>query len=81
MNHKRMEITPNIQKLNEAIDLIHKAKELIDEVLEKPEIRDFQFVRRYYVYGKYGFNQLLGTGNPHDDSLDTLIEELKKEGL
>ena len=31
----------------------------------------------YEAYGKYGFNQLLGNGNPYDNSLFTLIEELK----
>lgn len=34
----------------------------------------------YEAYGKYGFNQLLGNGNPYDSSLETLIKELKEEG-
>jgi len=33
----------------------------------------------YEAYGRYGFNQLLGNGNPYDSSLDSLIEEIEKE--
>ena len=33
----------------------------------------------YEAYGKYGFNQLLGNGNPYDSSLETLIKELKEK--
>jgi len=82
--HRRMQgtqITPNIQKIKEAVDLIREAKDLVDGVLDQPEIKDFRFARHYYAYGRYGFDQLLGEGNPLDSCLFELIEELKMEGL
>lgn len=80
---KKKKIPPknNIDKINEAIQLISKAKSLVDVVLGQKEIKDFQFVSNYYAYGRYGINQVLGGGNPLDDSLFSIIKELKKEGL
>ena len=59
--------------MDEAIRLVEQAQGLVDEVVSNmpPHIR-----ARYEAYGRYGFNQLLGNGNPYDDGLHTIIEEL-----
>lgn len=82
MNKKRP-MTPALAKLNKARDLIHEAKELIDEVLQAPEVEDFRFVQSYYVYGRYGIDQILGQENCHwqNDSIQTLIGYIETEGI
>lgn len=64
----------------EKIDQLERAMELIEDAnyLVENAIRDSSFYPHYEAYGKYGFNQLLGNGNPYDGSLVKLIEELKK---
>ena len=60
-----------IDAIQEAIRLVEEACQLVDSVMD-----DWN-KSHYEGYGKYGFNQLLGNGNPYDNSLFTLIEELE----
>ena len=71
-----MKISKGCQVIEEAIEMVQEAMDKIDEVLS--EFSEHRFVQHYEVYGKYGFNQLLGEGNPYDDGLQTLIKELTK---
>jgi len=32
----------------------------------------------FYAHGQYGLDQLLGDANPHDNSIDTLINEINE---
>jgi len=61
-----------IDALHEAIRLVEEACQLVDSMMD-----DSSDKNHYEAYGKYGFNQLLGNGNPYDNSLFTLIEELE----
>ena len=63
-----------IEKITEALDLIAEAQDLVDEAVNGTGIKG-----NYNAYGKYGFNQLQGNGNPYDSSLDSLIEYFEKE--
>lgn len=68
------------RKMEKAIELIIEAQEIVDCIMEK-ELKDFRISREYDVYGKFGFNQLLGDGNPYDTGLNEIIEKIEKEGL
>ena len=59
-----------IDAIQEAIRLVEEACQLVDSVMD-----DSSGKSRYEAYGKYGFNQLLGNGNPYDNSLFDLILE------
>ena len=61
-----------IDAIQEAIRLVEEASQLVDSVMY-----DSSGKNHYEAYGKYGFNQLLGNGNPYDGSLFTLIEKLE----
>tara|TARA_Y100000034_G_C6757785_1_gene337278 strand:+ start:269 stop:487 length:219 start_codon:yes stop_codon:yes gene_type:complete len=63
-----------IEVLNEAIELVQEARQLVDSVMD-----DSPNKSHYESYGKYGFDQLLGNGNPYDSSIFTEIEDLEKE--
>lgn len=60
-----------IEAISEAIELIEQAQQLVNEAVNGTDNE-----ANYQAYGKYGFDQLLGNGNPYDSSLFTLIEEL-----
>ena len=62
-----------IDQLYEAMELIEEAQALVDEVANEA----MQTVH-YEAYGKYGFDQLLGNGNPYDMSIPKMIEELEE---
>lgn len=61
-------------QIQEAMDLIEEAMTLIDATIKGTE--DYP---HYEAYGKYGFNQLLGNGNPHDNSLHDLMNDPNNE--
>ena len=69
-----MDIEEKLEQLEQAIDLIQEANEIVDEVME-----DSSNGAHYKAYGKYGFNQLLGLGNPYDGSLQKIINNLEEE--
>ena len=60
-----------IEMLEQAIDLVCEAQNLVDEVMDGNI--------HYESYGKYGFLQLLGNGNEHDTSLFDVVELLEEE--
>ena len=49
-------------------------KEELDSLVEGTENE-----AHYKAYGIYGFDRLLGNGNPYDESLQTIIDSLSKE--
>jgi len=63
-----------IEKIEEAKSLIMEAKEIVDEVVEGTPIE-----LNYKAYGSYGFDRLLGTGNPYDDSLNTIEQAIEND--
>jgi len=63
-----------MDQIQEAMSLIEEAQTLIDEV-----VKGMSCASHYDAYGKYGFNQLLGNGNPYDGSLLKMYEELDEE--
>ena len=63
-----------INDIEEAMELIVQAQELVDNAINNTEQQN-----HYESYGKYGFNQLLGNGNPYDFGLPKLIEEIREE--
>jgi len=65
------------QKIEKAIELVQEAQELIDEALI--DYKDHQFVKHYRAYGRYGFNRLLGEGNPYDEGLNDLRIKIREE--
>ena len=68
------QIHEKIDAINEAISLIEEAQQLVDDA-----IADTGNKANYEAYGKYGFDQLLGNGNPYDSSLFSLIEDLEQD--
>ena len=60
-----------ILAVQEAQELIIEAQNLVNEAIE------YSILKHHFdAYGGYGFDQLLGNGNPHDSSLQTIIDEL-----
>jgi len=55
--------------IRQAIELISEAQNLVDEAVSGTSQE-----ANYNAYGKYGFSQLLGNGNPYDPSLEDLLE-------
>ena len=53
-----------------AIDLVVEAQGIIDGVVEGTSLEG-----NYRAYGRYGFDRLLGNGNPYDESLESLLTE------
>ena len=69
-----------IDAIRQAVHLVEEACQLVDSVMEDQIfLSDAVDKSHYEAYGKYGFNQLLGNGNPYDNSLFTLIEELEED--
>lgn len=61
-------------ELENAIDQVADAQNLVEAIMEQAGINTANFE----AYGKYGFNQLLGNGNPYDSSLYSIMDELEK---
>lgn len=59
-----------MRAIQQAIELIEEAQTLVDEALEGTARES-----HYLAYGRYGFDRLLGNGNPYDDGLPDLFEE------
>ena len=68
--------------MRERIEAIVRAMELIEEARGMVEnaVRGTSQESHFEAYGKYGFNQLLGEGNPYDSSLHSLVEFFSDEG-
>ena len=54
--------------------MVDQARHVVDMAVDGMSIR-----HNYEAYGKYGFDQLLGTGNPYDNSLQSLIDKTEEE--
>lgn len=63
-----------IETIEEAQELIIQAQQMVDQAISGTQLEN-----HYEAYGKYGFNTLLGNGNPHDSSLYTLLEAIEDE--
>ena len=58
-------------KIVEAIQLIQEAKELVKDALAgSGDLAHFE------LYGAYGLDQAIGNGNPYDDSLHSLLNDI-----
>ena len=67
------EFTDEIER---AIEMVDQARHIVDMAIDNMPARfNRGIVSNYEAYGKYGFDQLLGTGNPYDNSLQTLIDK------
>ena len=71
----------NINDLNEIILTLNDSLERIAEIQTEVDgvIYDTDIVNNYEAYGKYGFDQLLGNGNPYDGGLPSLIEHFESQ--
>ena len=65
-----------IDEIERAISLVEEASYAVDMVVQGMRIQ-----ANYEAYGKYGFDQLLGTGNPYDNSLQYLIDKFDSEDM
>ncbi len=63
-----------IDEIEKAIEIVEEAKHIVDSAVEGTSIQ-----ANYEAYGGYGFDQLLGSGNPYDSSLYSLIDKYKEE--
>jgi hypothetical protein len=61
------------QKIEEAIELIKEASNLLDDA-----VRGTSEARHFKAYGEYGIKQLLGYANPYDRSLYDLSDSFLK---
>ena len=66
-----------IDEIERAIEMVDQARHIVDMAVDGV---DGHFLKaNYEAYGKYGFDQLLGSGNPYDNSLQTLIDKVVEE--
>jgi hypothetical protein len=69
-----------VEKTREIIEVLSDAMERISDI--RDEVTDIlwgtDIVSNYNAYGKYGFDTLLGEGNPYDDGIPSMIEHFKK---
>lgn len=68
-------MTENEKKIRElrlAIGLVEDVITLVDETLQGTGLED-----DFRAYGRYGLDDLLGNGNPHNPSLFDLISDFK----
>ena len=68
-----------IDEIERAIEMVDQARHIVDTVVDST---DGHFLKaNYEAYGKYGFDQLLGTGNPYDNSLQYLIDKFDSRDM
>ena len=63
-----------IDEIERAISLVEEASYAVDMVVQGMRIQ-----ANYEAYGRYGFDQLLGNGNPYDRSLQDLIDAYEEK--
>ena len=65
----------------EFIDEIERAISLVEEASYACEmaVQGMRIQANYEAYGRYGFDQLLGNGNPYDSSLQSLIDKTEDD--
>jgi len=67
------EIEEMADALRDAIQMVEEAQCLVDQLLRGTRHWD-----HYRAYGKYGFDTLLGNGNPYDNSLLSILENIEE---
>ena len=68
-----------IDEIERAIEMVDQARHIVDTVVDST---DGHFLKaNYEAYGKYGFDQLLGNGNPYDNSLQYLIDKFDSKDM
>ena len=68
MNNKEHEINDNLDDIIMRVEIL---KSEIDGLLHGTDLYS-----HYKAYGRYGFDQLLGNGNPYDEGLESIREKL-----
>ena len=63
-----------IDEIERAISLVEEASYAVDMAVQGMRIQ-----ANYEAYGRYGFDQLLGNGNPYDSSLQSLIDKTEDD--
>ena len=63
-----------IDEIERAISLVEEASYAVDMAVEGMRIQ-----ANYEAYGRYGFDQVLGNGNPYDSSLQSLIDKTEDD--
>ncbi len=69
-----MDKAERIILIMDALEMIEEAQQMIDDAVHGTEFR-----HHYEAYGRYGFDQLLGNGNPYDASIETLIRQFEEK--
>ena len=64
-----------IEELNEAMNMIEEAKQIVENV-----VNERHDSAHWDAYLTQQFKTLLGNGNPYDQSVPKLIEQLSSEG-
>ena len=79
--YNRRNENDDLNDLNEIILTLKDALERIAEIQTEVDgvIYDTDIVNNYEAYGRYGFDQLLGNGNPCDGGLPSLIEHFESQ--
>ena len=68
-----------IDKIERAIEMVDQTRHIVDMAIDNV---DGHFLKaNYEAYGKYGFDQLLGNGNPYDNSLQYLIDKFDSKDM
>ena len=68
-----------IDEIERAIEMVDQARHIVDMAIDSV---DGHFLKaNYEAYGKYGFDQLLGNGNPYDNSLQYLIDKFDSKDM
>ena len=62
------------ERLQAVIENLEEMQGELDDIVDGTTMED-----HFKAYGRYGLNRLLGSGNPYDDSLHTLIENEEEE--
>ena len=70
-----MKTEQKIKNLQQALELVSEAQELVDRVM----INDYRAHLNYIAYGRYGFDQIFGNGNPYDGSVQKVLNRLEEE--
>lgn len=63
-----------IENLEQALDLVSEAQELVDEAMRGSSLES-----NYKAYGRYGFDQIFGNGNPYDGSVQKVLDRLEED--
>ena len=68
-----------IDEIERAIEMVDQARHIVDMAIDN--VNGHFLKANYEAYGKYGFDQLLGNGNPYDNSLQYLIDKFDSKDM